>query len=241
MAGAWRNRADRGAERCVTCDSTCAREAAPFERQVLEPSPRCELERVHTPGATTIQARAETLGVGSERTLKALFLSTEGGELIFAVVRGDLDVSLVKLGSVVELDPTPTGIGSSDHHLWCGAWLGQSDRHGCGGAQLERKAYGSSPIRRSSAGPTSPPVRMRPTYYFIHVDPRRDFAITLEADIALAPSGARCATCGSRLTEHGGTILGPLVTFTRTAFRGGERRRGTRRGGMVDGRSVGSP
>ena len=194
MARARQNRADRGAERCVTWDSTCAREAAPFERQPLEPSPRCERERVHTPGATTIRALAETFGVGGWRTLKALFLSTERGKLIFVVVRGDLDVSLVKLGSVVDsirLRPV-----SEVQIITCGAVPGFASwivgMAVTGSAGLEGVQVIADPSVFS--GTDFAAGANEADYHLIHVDPRRDLAKTQEADFALASSGARCAT-----------------------------------------------
>ncbi len=55
------------------------------------------LEKVHTPGKKSILEVAEFLGVTPDRTGKAVFYSDGAGNLIFAVIRGDLEVNEVKL------------------------------------------------------------------------------------------------------------------------------------------------
>jgi prolyl-tRNA synthetase len=57
-------------------------------------------------------------------------------------------------------------------------------------------------------------------YHYVRVDPRRDFAITQEVDIGMPPSGARCATCGSGLTDQRGTIIARWTPLPAPAFAG---------------------
>ncbi len=204
---------------CAACGSAHVRGAAPFARQELAPSPPRARERVHTPGASTIQSLAETLGVGTERTLKALFLSTERGTLIFAVVRGDLDVSLEKLGAVV--DAKVLGPASEAQIIASGAVPGFASPIGMSVMESDRPD-GIRVIADPSvfSGTDFAAGANEPDYHFVHVDPRRDFVITREADIALPPSDACCATCGSRLTEQRGTILARWTPLPAPAFAG---------------------
>ncbi len=70
-----------------------------------EPAP---IERVATPGVTTIDALAEYLGLSAAQTAKAVFFAGPAGELIFAVIRGDLEVNEAKLSTLlggIELAP----------------------------------------------------------------------------------------------------------------------------------------
>jgi prolyl-tRNA synthetase len=205
------NRAGRSAVlRCDTCGLGYEHAAAPVAHDELPPVPLRALERVHTPNASTIQALADMLGVGSERTLKALFLSTERDELVFAVIRGDLDVSLDKLGAVVgsrQLRPsTEVQITAA------GAVPGFASPIGLN-VRAAREGDGVYIIADPSAwrGRDFAAGANAPEYHFVHVDPRRDFSITQEADITLPPTGARCATCGFTYAEQQGTIIARWV------------------------------
>jgi hypothetical protein len=82
----------RSCERCATRQRP---ESTRFRRSPIDGASE-ELRLVHTPGATTIESLARMPGVDRAHTLKALFLATSKEELVFAVVRGDLDVSLEK-------------------------------------------------------------------------------------------------------------------------------------------------
>ena len=69
----------------------------------FEKSAPLPLEKVHTPGRTSIEEVAQFLGVGPEQTGKAVFFqNVQSGELIFAVIRGDFEVNESKLGNLVQ-------------------------------------------------------------------------------------------------------------------------------------------
>ncbi len=59
--------------------------------------PPKELEKVHTPGRESIEEVAEFLGISAAETGKAVFYANENDELIFAVIRGDIEVNEIKL------------------------------------------------------------------------------------------------------------------------------------------------
>ena len=64
------------------------------------------LEEVSTPGIKTIKGLAEFLGVPESRTLKAVFYSADG-EMVFVVIRGDLEVNDVKLKNLLHATRPP--------------------------------------------------------------------------------------------------------------------------------------
>ena len=64
------------------------------EPDAEEPLPT---EEVATPEADTIASLAALLGVGTDRTAKAIFFVTGDGRLITAIVRGDFEVNETKL------------------------------------------------------------------------------------------------------------------------------------------------
>jgi prolyl-tRNA synthetase len=191
---------------CPLCGTRMLREAAPFSRG---DAPTCEaraLDLIHTPGATTIQALADMLHIGREQTLKALFLTRQAGELVLVVVRGDLEVGLDKLSTVLGASPlrpaTEAEIRSSGAIPGYASPIGLRVRQpGADGGVIvviDPSVYTSASF---VAGAN------RPDYHYAGLDPRRDLTATHVADVALAPPGARCAECGLALTEARGTIV----------------------------------
>ncbi len=70
-----------------------------FEKSVPLP-----LEKVATPEAKTITDVATLLGVGAESTGKAVFYQDiHGGQLIFALIRGDFEVNETKLANALNI------------------------------------------------------------------------------------------------------------------------------------------
>jgi len=63
-----------------------------FEKE--DPKP---LEKVHTPGKTTIEEVAAFLGVPPSRTGKAVFYVTPDEQVVFALIRGDFEINEAKL------------------------------------------------------------------------------------------------------------------------------------------------
>ena len=82
---------------CPQCHYAANAEAAGFVKGQGVPGADLPLEKVATPGTTTIEQVANLLGVQTNQTLKAVFYSTPQGKVVFAVIRGDLDVNPTKL------------------------------------------------------------------------------------------------------------------------------------------------
>ena len=95
--------------RCDKCGYTANRQIARFQKPTpMEEKPK-PIQKVATPGVTTIEGLAEFLTVPESRTAKAFFsvaTVTEGQEdvekFVFAVVRGDMDVNETKLTNTVK-------------------------------------------------------------------------------------------------------------------------------------------
>ena len=85
---------------CESCGYAANAEAARFDKGTVPPEEPKPLEEVATPGMKTIQQLAEFLDIPTSRTAKAVFYVDQDGTIIFAVVRGDLDVNEVKLANV---------------------------------------------------------------------------------------------------------------------------------------------
>ncbi len=63
----------------------------------------CPLEKAHTPGTKTIEQVAEFLGVDHAHTGKVVFYLDGEDKLVFAVIRGDLEVNESKLRNYLQL------------------------------------------------------------------------------------------------------------------------------------------
>ena len=81
---------------CNECGYAANTEKADHRKLALPEEALADLEEVATPGIKTIEALAEFLKVGPERTLKAVFYAADG-ELVFVAIRGDLEVNETKL------------------------------------------------------------------------------------------------------------------------------------------------
>ena len=86
---------------CPACGYAANLEAAQIARVGSPPRPERPLEKVATPGTTTIEALSELLGIPASQTLKAVFYSTNQDEIIFAVIRGDLEINQTKLETLL--------------------------------------------------------------------------------------------------------------------------------------------
>src|SRR5581483_6258218 len=92
---------------CDACGYAANRQVATFQKERPQSEQPLPLQEVATPGTQTIEALATLLGVPASRTAKAAFFMA-GDRLIFAVVRGDMEVNETKLANVagvLELRP----------------------------------------------------------------------------------------------------------------------------------------
>ena len=190
---------------CAHCRTRQRLEWTRFRRSPIAGASE-ELRLVHTPGATTIESLTQMLGVERARTLKALFLAARTGELIFAVVRGDLDVSIEKLSRLVgRADLRPA---TESEIVAAGAMPGfaspvglpvrsEGDSRGVLVALDESVFTGRSFVAGAN----------RLDYHYLGVDPERDLKATFRGDLALAPEDAVCEACGSGLAAERGTVL----------------------------------
>lgn len=87
---------------CETCDYAANAERADFRLPEVEHQPLEEPVTLATPGCKTIADVADFVGVPTKRTLKVVFYTMDGGELVLVVIRGDLDVNETKLRNLLD-------------------------------------------------------------------------------------------------------------------------------------------
>jgi prolyl-tRNA synthetase len=191
--------------RCPACGY-----AANTERAELRPLPQDEspeplpIEAVDTPGVKSIEALATFLGIDPAQTLKAVFYWAETGgrgELVFAGIRGDLEVNEVKLQRVLQADALRL---ASDQEVGAaGLVAGSASPVGLRG--IRTVADLSVPQARNLvAGGNRAGVHLR------NVNCGRDFTADVVADIATARAGDPCVRCATPLLLERAIELGHI-------------------------------
>ena len=196
---------EAGEDTLVICQS-CGYAANQQIAVAAKPEPDAEeplpTQEVATPEAPTIAALAEHLGVGEERTAKAIFFVTGDGRMVTAIVRGDFEVNETKLTNALKA----TG-GLRPAHA------------------EEVQAAGMEPGYASPIGAHDTVVVVddlaarspnlvaganRHGYHLLNVNVGRDFTPDLVADITSAREGDPCPTCGSPLVLRHGIEVGNI-------------------------------
>lgn len=195
--------------RCPACSYMATAEAARFSLPPGELEPPEEACPVATPDCPTIADVAAYVGVPTSRTLKAVFYATgpEGqGEVVFVVIRGDLEVNEAKLSrllGVSDLRPATEGeiraIGAVPGYASPVGLRVRPTREGEGVLVVGDRSIQSGANFVAGAN--------REGYHLTGVNYPRDFAVTFLEDIAQARPGLPCPHCGAPLELMPGTVL----------------------------------
>jgi prolyl-tRNA synthetase len=169
-----------GEDQLLTCPACGYAANAEGARITLPPRPPEEVwpvEEVATPGMTTIAAQ----------TLKAVFYQrVDTDALVFAVIRGDLEVNEGKLSAVLGgVDLLPA---TEEALLAAGIVPGYASPIGFTGGMVvadESARSGANFVAGAN----------RPGYHLRNINVPRDFAPDVYADIALARAGDGCPVC----------------------------------------------
>lgn len=183
---------------CPNGDYAANREIAAPTR-ASEDEDALPLEEVATPDASTIDAVAAFLGVGRERTLKAVFYEAQG-RLVFVVIRGDFEVNVTKLGALLGVDELrPAG---SELIAASGATAGYASPVGLRDVLVVADVSARVPNLVAGAN--------RAGYHLRNVNLGRDYEPDMVAEIALVTAGMPCPVCGAPLTERRGIEVGNI-------------------------------
>ena len=192
---------------CDACGYRANRQVARCRKPEPAPEPPAEPERVHTPGATTIDELSVFLGIAPERTAKAVLLMGAGiGEqgaerLIFALVRGDMDVNEFKLAQATGA----TGLrpATEQEIRTAGAVPGYASPADVRGALIVVDDL-------IPAAPNLVGGANEPDYHIRNLNYGRDFHADVVADIVNADAGAGCPSCGGALELSRGVEVGNI-------------------------------
>lgn len=193
---------------CDECGYQANRQIARFQKTKPEVEKALELEKVATPEIPTIEALAEFLDVPKAKTAKAVFLmgtfvegEEESQKLIFAVVRGDMDLNETKLLNAVgakELRPAhPEEIAA------VGAVAGYASPIGIQDAIIVvDDLIPDAPNLVAGANEEG--------FHLKNVNYARDFEASIVADIVTAEDGYLCPNCGSPMRSARGVEVGNI-------------------------------
>ncbi len=193
---------------CDECGYTANRQIARFQKPTpVEEKPR-PIEKVATPGVTTIEGLAKFLDIPTSRTAKAVFriaTITEEQEdvekFVFAVVRGDMDVNETKLANIVKAKSLRPA--EEEEIRATGASPGYASPIGIEGAiVVVDDLIPQSPNLVAGANDEG--------YHLLNVNYGRDYQANIVADIAAAEDGYACPECGAAMHASRGVEVGNI-------------------------------
>jgi prolyl-tRNA synthetase len=193
--------------RCTACDYVANVERAEFRLTPVEPQSPEETNPIATPHCETIADVATFVGVPTSQTLKAVFYTTDADELVFVVIRGDLEVNEVKLCNL--LSSRELGPANDAQIRATGAEPGYASPMGL---SVRETRDGSGVLvvadRSVEVGGNFVAGANRAGYHCTDVNYPRDFSVTLLADIAQAQAGHLCPHCDGALATESAIELG---------------------------------
>jgi len=196
---------EHGEDTLVLCES-CGYAANQQIAIVARPDPPAEepltAEEVATPAADTIVSLAEQLGIGTDRTAKAMFYVTGDGRLVTAILRGDFEVNETKLTNAVKavggLRPAHVDeIRAAGMEPGYASPIGAHDT-----VVVVDELAARSPNLVAGAN--------RHGYHLLNVNHGRDFSADLVVDITNAREGDPCPQCGKPIVLRQGIEVGNI-------------------------------
>ncbi len=185
--------------RCERCGYAANAEKADFRRPPPIPGDPRPLEKVATPGASTIAELAAFLGIEPRATCKAVFYEADGRP-VFVAIRGDLDVNDVKLKNTLKAkDLAPMG---DEAVRRAGLVAGYASAVGlpAGILVVADESVVDAPNLVAGAN--------EPGYHLLNTNYGRDWRADIVADIALARAGDGCPRCEGTLETRRGIEMG---------------------------------
>jgi len=183
---------------CSSCGYAANIEKAQSTKTKLEIKSPSPIEEISTPNIKTIEEVADFVGVPTSHTLKAVFYSADG-ELVFVVIRGDLEVNETKLRNLLKC--FELRLATETEMKAAGLVAGSASPVGIKGIKVvadDSITLGHNFI----AGANKPDTHLKNLNY------PRDFQVDIIADIAVARSGNSCPKCNGKLISSQGIELG---------------------------------
>ena len=191
---------------CTACGYAANAEKATFRAEPPidgEPAP---VERVDTPGVTTIADLAAFLGVEERQTVKAVFYAADG-EPVFVAIRGDLEVNETKLRNLlkaVALEPMDDRAVAR-----AGLVAGSASPVGLEGIRVVADESATTAVNLVGGANER-------DAHLLNLNYGRDWSASVVEDIALAEAGHGCPNCEGTLEVRSGMELGHVFKLGTT-------------------------
>jgi prolyl-tRNA synthetase len=198
--------ADSGEDAIVSCDR-CEYAANVDKAEIGSPAPAAAgtaqpLKKVRTPEKRSIEEVAAFLAEPPERFVKTLLYATNTGDTVAALVRGDHELSEVKLRTALGATWVTLADSEAVERL-TGAGVGFAGPIGLGIRVLADQA-----LRGLSGGVCG---ANETGHHYVDVSQERDFPDVEFADLRLARAGDPCPRCGQgTFTGHRGIEVGNI-------------------------------
>ena len=183
---------------CADCGYAANAEKAGFTKPPMPADEPLPLEEVHSPGIKTIDELCDFLDIKQATTIKAVFYIVDD-QLLFVVIRGDLDVNEVKLSNALG-QPAELRLASPEEVAAAGVVAGSASPVG-----LNFTTIADDSIRLGSNFAVG---ANREDYHLLNANIGRDFEPDVVADIALAEEGHQCPECDGTLAARRGIEVG---------------------------------
>ena len=185
---------------CPQCGYAANAEKASGVVASAQMEPLRPMEEVSTPGVKTIAGLSDYLDVPTSKTLKAVFYAADG-EVVFATIRGDLEVNETKLKNALHC--RDLRLAGEEEVESAGLVAGSASPIGL--KNIKRVADQSVLLGSNFAvGANRPDTHLRNANY------PRDFDVDLMTDISLAQEGHACVHCGTPLESIRGVEVGHI-------------------------------
>lgn len=196
--------AETGEDEVISC-SSCEYAANSERATFTKPEPENKdglfpLEEVSTPGTKTIEELATFLGISASKTVKVVFYVADG-EIVFAIIRGDLEVNELKVKNALKC--VDLRLATEEELTSIGLVPGYASPVGNSGIKViadDSITLGSN----FAVGANKPDAHVKNANY------PRDFSVDIMTDIALAQAEYLCPKCGNKLTSQRGIEVGHL-------------------------------
>lgn len=185
---------------CPDCQYAGNVEKAVSAKGSIDNGKPLPVEEVATPGMGTIEEVAGFLHIPHSHTLKAVFYIADG-EMVFVVIRGDLDVNEIKLNNA--LKAAELRMATESEVIEAGIVAGAASPVGLKGFKVIADDSVNSGTNFVAGG-------NKPDTHIRNVNYPRDFQADIVADIATARSGDTCHQCGGTFTSTRGIELGHI-------------------------------
>jgi len=193
---------------CEQCGYTANRQVAVFTKSTASREELLPIQKVATPQMKSIEDLSQFLGVPKAKTAKAVFMvatmvegEEEHEELVFAVIRGDMDLNETKLSNA--LGAKALRPAHEDEIEAVGAVPGFASPIAIQGVK----------VVVDDSIPTSPNLvagANEVDFHLLNVNYGRDFTADMVTDLALAEEGFTCAHSGGTLTASRGVEVGNI-------------------------------